>query len=76
MKRKQIKALIELSGTYEEANQIIETYAVLSDKSNYSQKIAFLSGMFDCEIVGRNVESEEADYKALLTSIIEQKWKN
>lgn len=76
MKRKQIKALIELSSSYDEANQIIETYAVLSDVSNYAQKIAFLSGMFDCEIIGRSIDSEEADYKALLTSIIEQKWKN
>ncbi len=76
MNRKQIQALIELSTSYEEANSVIETYVSLTDKSNYSQKIAFLLGMFDCEIVGRNIKDEEADYKALLTSIIEQKWKN
>lgn len=75
MKRRQIKALIELSGTFEEANKVIETYANLTDTSDFSQKLAYLQGMFDSEIVGRNIENVEADYVALLTSIIEQKWK-
>lgn len=73
MKREQIKALIELSSSYEEANQIIEKY---TPHKEYGNKIAYLQGMFDCEIVGRNIESEEADYVALLTSIVEKKWKH
>jgi len=72
MKRQKIKALIGLSGSFEEANEVIETY---TENKSYAQKIAYLQGMFDCEIVGRSVESEEADYKALLTSIIEAKWR-
>jgi len=72
MKRRQIKALIELSTTYEEANEIIDTYTSCKD---FAQKIAYLQGMFDCEIVGRNIEDEEADYITLLTSIINMKWK-
>ena len=72
MKREQIKALIELSSTFEEANEVIEKYAQMTE---YGQKIAYLQGMFDCEIVGRHIESEEADYIALLTSIIDRKWK-
>jgi len=72
MKRKKIKALIELSNSFEEADNIIETY---TDCKKYIQKIAYLQGMFDCEIVGRHIINEEADYKALLTSIINKKWK-
>ena len=75
MNRRQIKSLINLSNTFEEANEVIETYAGLDDNSDFSQKLAYLKGMFDCQIVGRNVESTEADYVALLTYIIEQKWK-
>jgi len=71
MKREQIKALIELSTSFTDADKIIETYTT---NNTYSQKIAYLQGMFDCEIIGRSVDSEEADYKALLTSIIEKKW--
>ena len=72
MKREQIKALIELANSVEEADEIIETY---TPYKQYSSKIAYLQGMFDCEIVGRHIENEEADYKALLTSIIEMKWR-
>lgn len=72
MRREQIKALIELSNSFEEANEVIETY---TPNKSYAQKIAYLQGMFDCEIVGRHIDSEEADYMALLTSIIDRKWK-
>ena len=72
MKREQIKALIELSTTYEEANEIIDTFTSCKD---FAQKIAYIQGMFNCEIVGRHIEDEEADYMALLTSIVDKKWK-
>ncbi len=75
MNRRQIKAMINLSSTFEEANEVIEKYAELSNSFDYAQKLAFLKGMFDCQIVGRSVESTEADYVAMLTSIVEQKWK-
>lgn len=71
IKREVIKALIELSTSYEDANKIIEEH---TGYKTYSEKIAYLKGMFDCEIFSRAVESEEADYVALLTSVIEEKW--
>lgn len=71
MKRKQIKALIELSSSFEEANDIIEKY---TDLRSYGQKIAYLQGMFDCEIVGHDTKDVEVDYVAILTSIVEHKW--
>lgn len=71
MKREQIKALIELSSSFEEADNVIETY---TNNTAYSQKIAYIQGMFDCEIVGRHIDDEEADYIALLTSIVDKKW--
>ena len=67
MRREQIKALIELSATFEKADDVLNTY---TNNKSYAQKIAYLQGMFDCEIISRNVESEEADYKALIASII------
>lgn len=71
MKREQIKALIELSTSYEKANEIIEKYVGLK---TYAEKIAYLRGMFDCEIFSRTDDDEEVDYIALLTSVIESKW--
>lgn len=74
MNRKQIKSMINLSRNFEEANEVIEKYAELDDNSDYAQKLAYLRGMFDCQIVGRTIESLEADYIAMLTSIVDQKW--
>lgn len=71
MRREQIKALIELSLSFEEADSIIEEY---TDNKTHIQKIAYLQGMFDFEIVERHIEDEEAEYIALLTSIIDKKW--
>lgn len=71
MKREQIKALIELSNSYEEANEIIEKYAKLY---TYEEKIAYIRGMFNCEIFHTTIDSKESDYIALLTTIINQKW--
>ena len=72
MKRKQIKALIELANSVEEADEIIETY---TPYKQYFSKIAYLQGMFDCEIVRKHTENKEADYKAILASIVNMKWR-
>lgn len=71
IKREAIKTLIELSTSYEEANRVIEEY---TGYKTYSEKIAYIKGMFDCEIFSRTDNDEEVDYVALLTSIIELKW--
>lgn len=71
MKRDQIKALIELSNSYEEANEVIEKYVGLK---TYEEKIAYVRGMFDCEIFHTTIDSKETDYIALLTSVLNRKW--
>ena len=71
-KRQQIKALIELSVTFDEADAVIDEYTGLS---TYSEKISYLSRMFGCEIVDSNKSDDSADYKAILTTIINKKWK-
>lgn len=72
MERKKIKALIELSLTFEEADTIIEEYTGLNTDA---EKIAYIRGMFDCRIIGRTGEDVHTDYVALLTAIINQKWR-
>ena len=71
MKQEQIKALIELSISYEYANKIIEEY---TGCKTYSEKIAYIKRNFECEIVSSTDNDEETDYVALLTSIINRKW--
>ena len=71
MERKKVQMLIELSLTFEEADEIIEKYVGL--KSDI-EKLAYIRGMFDCRIIGRTGEDIHTDYVALLTTIINQKW--
>lgn len=70
MDRERIKTLIELSSSYDDANEIIEKYVGLK---TYAEKIAYIRGMFDCEIFSRTDDNEEVDYIALLTSVVESK---
>lgn len=72
MDRERIKALIELSSSYNDANEIIEKYVGLK---TYAEKIDYVRGMFDCEIFSKTDDNEEVDYIALLTSVIESKWR-
>ena len=72
MERERIKMLIELSSSYNDANDVIEKYVGLK---NYAEKIAYIRGMFDCEIFSRTDDNEEVDYIALLTSVVEKKWR-
>ena len=71
MNRERIKALIELSTSYKDANEVIEKYVGLK---TYAEKMAYIRGMFDCEIFSRTDEDEEVDYITLLTSVVESKW--
>ena len=72
MERKKIQTLIELSVSFEEADQVIEEFTGLKTDS---EKIAYLRGMFDCRIIGRTGNDLHTDYVALLTAIINQKWR-
>lgn len=77
MDRERIKLLIEFSSSVEEADQIITEAGFSSVK----EKIAFLMGMFDFALIGRNdcdnvsaELAEEMDYYAILSAIINNKW--
>ena len=72
MEREKIKTLIECATSFEKADAILERY---TNYKSDAERIAFLHGMFDCKIVGRNVEDVHMDYVALLTSIVNNKWR-
>lgn len=77
MNRERVRALIELSSSVEQADEIITHEGLASVK----EKIAFLRGMFDFTVIGRHREpslSEEdrdkMDYYSILSAIINAKW--
>lgn len=77
MNREKIKILIELAASVEEADAVITGQGFHSTK----EKIAFLRGMFDFKLIGRNDGTdldksriEEMDYYAILSTIINEKW--
>lgn len=72
MEREKIKTLIECATSFEKANEILEKY---TNFETDAERIAYLQGMFDCKIVGRNIEDIHMDYVALLTSIVDNKWR-
>ena len=69
--KEKIKVLIELSLNFQDANEIIEKF--MKDKT-YKEKIDYLLTTFDCEIISRTKNDDYADYVALLTSIVNEKW--
>lgn len=66
-----VKALIELSTSFEEADAVIEKHVKLT---KVSEKIEFVKKVFGYEVVD-NQTNDEDDYLALLTAIIEEKWR-
>lgn len=66
--RDVVKILIELSPNVNEADKVInENYGFESIR----EKVAFLKGMFDVEIIGhKHDEPDEMTYWALLHTII------
>lgn len=77
MNRERVKALIELSTSVEQADEIV----VREGLTSVREKIAFLKGMFDFTVIGRHREetlSEEErdsmDYYSILNAIIHAKW--
>lgn len=75
--REEIKVLIKLAPNVDEADKVInENY----DFKSIREKIAFLQGMFDVEIVHKHdatdtskEESDKMDYYAMLSTIINKK---
>ena len=77
MKRERVKALIELSNSVEQADEIIIREGFITVK----EKIAFLKGMFDFTVIGRHREEmldeeerNKMDYYSILSAIINAKW--
>lgn len=78
MNRARVKALIELSSSVQEADEIITKYeGIVSVK----EKIAFLRGMFDFKVIGRHREEslteeerDKMDYYSILSAVINAKW--
>lgn len=68
LSREQVKILLETARTVEEANEIINKNF---DFKSIREKIAFLKGMFDIQIIGHEEkEPDEMDYYAMLATII------
>lgn len=65
--RKQIMILLETATTVEEADEVINKNFAFE---SIEEKIAFLKGMFDVEVVGHEGENTEVDYFAMLATII------
>lgn len=72
MEREQIKTLIELATGFDEADKILSKY---TSYNSDAERIAYLQGMFDCKIIGRSISDVHTDYVALLTSIVNKKWR-
>jgi hypothetical protein len=70
MDKNVVKALIELSDSWEDADKVICKY-IASD--NMAEKLAFLKGMFDFSIIASHdgeADAKETDYKAVLSAIV------
>ncbi|WP_299235804.1 hypothetical protein [uncultured Bacteroides sp.] len=66
--RNQIKILLETSKTVAEADEVINNYF---NFGSIKEKIAFLKGMFDVQIIGHEEkEPDEMDYFSMLATII------
>ncbi len=72
MSREKAKVLIELSSTVEEADEAIEEY--LGDDKTLKEKMAFLHGMFDFEVVGHPEQADNMTYYSILNAIINAKY--
>lgn len=69
MQRERVQALIILSRNTEEADmEIVKFLGNVSTK----EKIAFLRGMFDVQIISRcgQTKDDKADYEVMLGSIL------
>ena len=68
LNREHIKILIETSQTVDEADNVI---CQNFDFKSTGEKIAFLKGMFDVQIIGHEEkEPDEMDYFSMIATII------
>lgn len=68
LSREQAKILLETARTVEEADEVISKNY---DFESIREKVAFLKGMFDVQLIGREEkEPDEMDYFSMLATII------
>lgn len=68
LSREQVKILLQTARTVEEADEVISKNF---DFESLREKVAFLKGMFDVQIMGHEEkEPDEMDYFSMLASII------
>lgn len=68
LSREQVKILLETARTVEEADEVINKKF---DFESIREKVAFLKGMFDVQLIGREEnEPDEMDYFSMLATII------
>lgn len=72
MKTEQIKAIVELCNTYEEADKMIEKYVGCN---SLQEKITYIQTIWsDVKIFHKTDDNLETDYITLLTTIINLKY--
>ena len=65
--REKVRVLIKLSSTIEEADEAInKNYGF----ETIGEKIAFLKGMFDIDVIGHDKDKTESTYLAMLNAIL------
>lgn len=72
MENDDIKMLIECSTSFEKADAALKEFTEFKDDE---ERISYLQEMFGCRIVGRSGENVHTDYVALLTAIVNEKWR-
>jgi hypothetical protein len=76
MDKDAIKTMIELSDTWEEADGVISEFTPCRSTI---EKLSYLYGMFDVSILAScdgSGDMVETDYRAVLSAIVNQKWRN
>ena len=73
--RDQVKVLIELSSTIEEAKEVVNQE--LRKDATVKEKIAFLKGMYECDVIdAKEDDSDELIYDLMLNAIIIAKYES
>ena len=68
LSREHVKIMLKTARTVEEADEVISKYY---NFESIREKIAFLKGMFDVQIVGQEEkEPDEMDYFSMLATIV------
>lgn len=68
LSREHVKIMLETARTVEEADEVIGKYY---NFESIREKVAFLKGMFDVQVVGHEEkEPDEMDYFSMLATII------